>query len=103
MGVSKTKVYVLHGYWNLEEADGVIVVLVTTNEGRAISRLETIQETKAVEFFDFPYNDTVEEVGERLYEIQDNIRAGNYAKFYITEHEVEVPLEIVSEVVSFNG
>lgn len=85
----KPKLYVLHGYWNLEDSDGCTVVSISPNYEKVRQKLEEIAESRASEFVSFPYDVCVMEHTERVYEIADEILAGTYAKFYITEEELE--------------
>lgn len=83
----KVTMYVLHGSWDTQSADGVEVLGVSENIKPLQDRLEKIADSKAETYLE-TYGDFEEERGERLYEITDSI--GEYAKFYITEHQVEI-------------
>lgn len=80
--------YVLHGTWDSQSADGVIVLGVSVDIKPLQKWLNEIAENKAIEFLQ-TYGDVEEEQSDRIYEITDS--AGEYAKFYITEHQLELP------------
>lgn len=78
-------VYVVHGYWNTPDYDGVTVVIVTVSEKKAVKELAKIAESKAKEYIEM-YGYLQEERGERQYEVTNGEK---YAKFYITEEVVD--------------
>ncbi len=84
----KILTYVLHGTWDDQSADGVEILGVSVDIKPLQRRLNEIAENKAMEFLQ-TYGDVKEERSDRLYEITDAI--GEYAKFYITEHQLELP------------
>lgn len=88
METRKILLYVLAGAWDTTYTDGTGIVGVAEDIDELKKKLDHIQETKANEYLENPYGDIEEEVGERHYEITD--AAGGYAKFYITEHYVEL-------------
>lgn len=86
---SGDKLYVLHGYWNTEDTDGVKVVSISYDFEKARQKLEKIAENKASEFVSFPYDMSIVVQTERMFEMQDEVLAGTYAKFYITEEAAD--------------
>lgn len=91
----KILVYVLHGTWDTQSADGVEVLGVSEDISPLQKRLEKIAGSKANDYLE-TYGDVEEEFGERLYEIRDS--AGEYAKFYITEHEVDISEKLMGAI-----
>lgn len=91
----KILTYVLHGTWDSQSADGVIVLGVSVDIKPLQKRLNEIAENKAIEFLQ-TYGDVEEERSDRLYEITD--AAGEYAKFYITEHQLELPEDTMGAI-----
>lgn len=83
----KEMVYVLHGYWNTPDTDGVKIINVSHNAGAVEKRLKEIEESHASEFVNLLEDNWEAVGGERFYEITDS--DGNYAKFYITEEVIE--------------
>lgn len=83
----KEMVYVLHGYWNTPDTDGVKIIKVSRNTEVVEKRLGEIIESNASEFVNLLEDNWEAVGGERFYEITDN--DGNYAKFYITEEVIE--------------
>lgn len=84
----KIFLYVLAGVWDTIYTDGTGIIGIAEDVDELKKKLNQIQETKANEYLKNPYGDIEEEFGERHYEITD--AAGEYAKFYITEHYVEL-------------
>lgn len=91
----KILVYVLHGTWDTQSDDGVEVLGVSEDIVPLQKRLEKISYSKAKDYLE-TYGDVEEEFGERLYEIRDSI--GEYAKFYITEHEVDISEKLMGAI-----
>lgn len=91
----KILTYVLHGAWDSQSADGVEVLGVSGDIKPLQKRLNEIAENKAIEFL-HTYGSVEEERSDRLYEITDAV--GEYAKFYITEHQLELPEETMGEI-----
>lgn len=91
----KILLYVLHGFWNDQEKDGVEVLEVSENLTELIRSLDAIAESKAKDYVK-TYGDAEEKQGSRYYEIMDSL--GGYAKFYITEHSVELSESIMGEI-----
>lgn len=88
--MEKTKVYVLHGYWNTEFSDGVKIIKISKNFDTVYEELRKIIESKASEYIDMPdYSDIYIEEDDREYEVMSNYNGNLYAKFYITEEYVE--------------
>lgn len=92
----KIVLYVLAGAWDTAYADGTGIVGVTEDIDELKKKLNHIQDTKANEYLENLYGDIGEEVGERHYEITD--AAGGYAKFYITEHYVELSESLMGAI-----
>lgn len=82
---SGDKMYVLYGHWNTEDTDGVQVVSISYDFEKVKQKLEKIAENKASELVSFPYDMSIVVQTERMFEMQDEVLAGTYAKFYITE------------------
>lgn len=80
------KVYVLHGYWNTPDVDGVKIIKVAHKLGVVEKKLEEIAESKAADYLEL-HGYLKEERGVRYYEIINS--SGKYAKFYITEVVVD--------------
>lgn len=79
------KVFILHGYWDTPDYDGVTIVLVTTSERKAKEALEKVADNKAMDYL-LMGGYLQEERGERHYEVTNGEK---YAKFYITEEVVD--------------
>lgn len=92
------KTYILHGYWNSEDSDAVEVILITTDETEALNKLREIEKTKGAEFHSYPFKDANEYSTERIYEIEDNIMLGRYAKFYITEENIKLDNNLLEAI-----
>lgn len=92
----KILLYVLAGAWNTSEVDGTGIVGIEEDIRKLNVKLEHIKETKASEYLENPHGDTEEESGDRHYEITDS--AGGYAKFYITEHYVDISTELMGAI-----
>lgn len=95
MGNSKILLYALHGAWDNQAADGVKVLDISPDIVRLAGKLEEIAENKAKDYIK-TYGDTEEERGDRYYEITDSL--GEYAKFYITEHYMELSESLMGEI-----
>lgn len=80
--------YVLHGAWDSQSEDGVIVLGVSVDIKPLQKRLDEIAKNKAREYVGM-YGYIQEECGERRYEAKNT--SGKYAKFYITEHNLDIP------------
>lgn len=80
------KVYVLHGYWNTPDFDGVKIVKVAHKVDVVEEKLEEIAESKAADYLEL-HGYLKEERGMRYYEVTNS--SGKYAKFYITEEVVD--------------
>lgn len=93
----KILLYVLAGVWHTAYTDGTSIVGVAEEVDDLKKKLDHIRETKANEYLENSYGDIKEKVGERHYEITD--AAGEYAKFYITEHYVELS-ELLMDAIS---
>lgn len=96
MKKSKILVYVLAGAWNTSEVDGTGIVGVEEDIRKLNEKLEHIKETRASEYLEEPYGDLCVSSGDRYYEVTDS--AGGYAKFYITEHTVELSETIMGQI-----
>lgn len=84
----KILTYVLHGMWNTPDTDGVVVIGVSVDVEPLLRKLDKIADSKAKEYVEM-CGYIQEERGERYYEAV-NV-SGKYAKFYITEHQLELP------------
>ena len=84
----KILTYVLHGMWNTPDTDGVVVIGVSVDVEPLLRKLDKIADSKAKEYVEM-CGYIQEERGERYYEAV-NV-SGKYAKFYITEHQMELP------------
>lgn len=80
------KVYVVHGYWNTLDDDGVTIVKITPSEKKAVETLTRIIESKAKEYLEMSGCLQEEIIGSRQYEVTNGEK---YAKFYITEEAVD--------------
>lgn len=79
------KIFILHGYWNTPDYDGVAIVKATTSEKKAIEALAKIAERKATDYL-LMGGYLQEEKSERVYEVTNGEK---YAKFYITEEVID--------------
>lgn len=95
MDKSKILLYVLHGMWDNQTTDGVEVLDISPDIIRPAGKLKEIAENKAKDYIE-TFGDIEEEQGDRYYEITDSI--GEYAKFYITEHYVELSESLMGEI-----
>lgn len=84
----KILMYVLHGMWDTTDTDGVVVIGVSVDVEPLLRKLDKIANSKAKEYVEM-YGYIQEERGERYYEAV-NV-SGKHAKFYITEHQMEMP------------
>lgn len=84
----KILTYVLHGMWNTPDTDGVVVIGVSVDVEPLLRKLNEIADSKAKEYVEM-CGYIQEERGERYYEAV-NV-SGKYAKFYINEHQLELP------------
>ncbi len=84
----KILTYVLHGTWNTQDTDGVVVIGVSVDVMPLLRKLDEIADSKAKKYVEM-YGYIQEERGERYYEAVN--ASGKYAKFYITEHQLELP------------
>ena len=92
----KILLYVLAGAWNTSEVDGTGIVGVEEDIRKLNAKLEHIKETKASEYLENPYGDLYVSSGDRYYEVTDS--DGGYAKFYITEHYVDISVELMGAI-----
>ncbi len=79
------KVYVVHGYWDAPDYDGVAIVKITTSEEKAAEALAMVAESQAKEYITMG-GYLQEERDDRRYEATNGEK---YAKFYITEEAVD--------------
>lgn len=80
------KVFILHGYWNTPDHDGVAIIKVSHSIEPVEKMLDEIAESHAKDYIEM-YGYLQEDHGERYYEVVNC--SGKYAKFYITEEAVE--------------
>lgn len=92
----KILLYVLAGAWNTSEVDGTGIVGIEEDIRKLNVKLEHIKETKASEYLENPYGDLYVSSWDRYYEVTDS--AGGYAKFYITEHYVDISVELMGAI-----
>lgn len=92
-----TKLYILHGYWNTSDADGVTIIGVGPAIGPLLESLEEIKSNNAADFVELHQGELSIESEERIFEVMDE--RGSYAKFYITEQTIPVQNEY--EYVAF--
>lgn len=85
---SNIMMYVLSGAWDTPYADGSKIVGISEDIEPLQKALKQIIDSRAGEYLEHPVEIAEEEIGERHYEIVDG--DGRYAKFYITEHYVEL-------------
>lgn len=83
----KILTYVLHGMWNTPDIDGVVVIGVSADVEPLLRKLDEIADSKAKEYVEM-CGYIQEERDERYYEAVN--ASGKYAKFYITEHQLEL-------------
>ena len=95
MGNSKILLYVLHGAWDSQSEDGVIVLGVSADIEPLQKRLDKIAESKAREYVEM-CDYIQEERGERYYEAMN--ASGKYAKFYITEHDLDISEPLMGRI-----
>lgn len=91
----KILTYVLHGTWYSQDDDGVEVLGVDTEIDPLLRRLDEIADSKAKDYIEM-HGYIQEERGDRYYEAV-NV-SGKYAKFYITEHQLEVPEKMMGAI-----
>lgn len=91
----KIVTYVLHGMWNTPDNDGVVVIGVSADVEPLLRELDKIADSKAQRYIEM-CGYIQEERGERHYEAV-NV-SGKYAKFYITEHWLELPENMMGEI-----
>ena len=84
----KILLYVLSGSWNHSEFDGTGVLGVSEDIELLQKKLDEVANNLAGDYLHNTYGGLTVEKGERHYEVTDE--AGAYAKFYITEHYVEI-------------
>lgn len=92
---SKILLYVLHGAWDSQSEDGVIVLGVSVDIESLQKRLDEIAENKAREYVEMR-GYIQEERGERYYETTNT--SGKYAKFYITEYDLDIPEPLMGKI-----
>lgn len=80
------KVYVLHGYWDTPDFDGVKIIKISHELEPVEKRLEKIAENKAADYLEL-HGYLQEDKGRRYYEVTNG--CGKYAKFYITEEVID--------------
>lgn len=93
----KILLYVLAGAWNTTHTNATSILGIAEEIDDLEKKLDYIRETKANEYLEKPHGDIKEKVSKRHYEITDAV--GGYAKFYITEHYVELS-ELLMEAIS---
>lgn len=92
----KILLYVLHGTWNTPYTDGSTVVGISEDIEPLQKKLCEIIDNKAGDYLEHPTEYIKQEIGERHYEIIDS--DGRYAKFYITEHFVEISYSLMGAI-----
>lgn len=91
----KIIIYVLHGSWDDLSEDGVTVLGVSDDITPLQAQLDGIAENKAGDFVEM-HGYIHEERDKRYYEAVDV--SGKYAKFYITEHGMEISGKCMGEI-----
>lgn len=91
----KILTYVLHGMWNTQDTDGVVVIGVSADVEPLLRKLDEIADSKAKEYIEM-YGFIQEQRGERYYEAVNG--SGKYAKFYITEHQLELSENMMGSI-----
>ena len=92
---SKILLYVLHGAWDSQSEDGVIVLGVSVDIESLQKRLDEIAENKAREYVEMR-GYIQEERGERYYETTNT--SGKYANFYITDYDLDIPKPLKGKI-----
>lgn len=92
----KIVLYALHGAWNTPDYDGVTVLKVADDVDNLKKILEAIASSHASDYIPDALCDFSEERGERHYEVSDD--NGVWAKFYITEHYVELSESLMGAI-----
>lgn len=82
----REKLYVLHGYWNTPDFDGVKIIKISHELEPVKKILEKIVESKAADYLEL-HGYLQEDRGWRYYEVTNS--SGKYAKFYITEEVID--------------
>lgn len=91
----RIQMFVLYVAWNTQSATEVEILEVSDNLVKLQGRIEKIAESKAKDYL--KSCGCIEEIrGERFYEIKDSIEG--YAKFYITEHYVELSESMMGKI-----
>lgn len=88
--------YVLSGSWDTPYTDGSIVLGVSENIEPLQRKLAKIADNKAAEYLAHPTENIKEKRRRRHYEIIDS--DGRYAKFYITEHRVNISESLMGAI-----
>lgn len=96
MKKSQVLLYVLSGAWNNSETNSSAILGVEENLQKLQVKLDFIKATKAYEYFKNPTGELCVTSEERAYEITDS--SGAYAKFYITEHQVELSEDLMGRI-----
>ncbi len=86
-GEERNALYVLHGYWNTPDADGVKIVAMAYEPEKIEKKLAEIAENEADDYVNLTYGKWEAVAGDRFYEITNE--DGSYAKFYITKEAVK--------------
>lgn len=90
--------YVLEGAWNTNSNDGCKVIGVAEDRENLQDKLELIAGSQAEEYvMGHVWDGISEERGERHYELRDD--TGTWAKFYITEHYVDISEALMGAIV----
>lgn len=92
----KILLYVLDGAWNTSEHAASIVLGVTEEIEPLQKKLAEIAESSAKEYIPKLWFGKNEDKGSRHYEVSDG--DGNWAKFYITEHYVELSESLMGAI-----
>ena len=94
----KILVYALSGAWSTPDTDGSVVIGIALEIEPLQEKLQKIIDSDASEYFSHPAEIANMEIGERHFEMVDV--DGNYAKFYITEHYLELSAEMMRMISS---
>lgn len=88
--------YVLSGAWSTQDYDGSSVLAVSEEKEPLEEMLKQIASNYASEYVNIPLCTAQQECGERHYEISGC--EGRWAKFYITEHYVEISESLMGAI-----
>ena len=88
--------YVLHGAWNAPDYDGETILKITDRPQDLERILGSIASSHAIDYVHIPLSTANEQIGLKKYEISGC--NGRWARFYITEHHVELSALSMHEI-----